>query len=228
MRRYFAYIAAFLVLLAFVGGVWVFATGRAPRPPQRVRWLVYGDSLTALAREYLQSHGSVGERYYPSTAPCSWTPDLASDPKDFTPQTVFLQFIGNRPACINGRDPQQAYQDDLTTIAQFWKGRGVSVVMVLSPKTPPPDNLAWARQAELTVANNLGLPVNNAGAAVELPGEVFTFFLPCLPDETSRQGCGSEVPAQIRVRDKDGIHFGTSAPGYSSGARRFADAEAQS
>jgi hypothetical protein len=199
-----------------------------PQPSSHpVRWLVYGDSLTATAGEYLQSKGSVGVRYYPSTAPCSWLPHLAGDPSDFTPQTVLLQFIGNRPACLNGRDPQQAYRDDLTTIAQFWKGRGVSVVMVLSPKTPL-DNLAWARQAELTVANNLGLPVNNAGAAVELAGEVFTFFLPCLPDEAPNQGCGSEVPAQIRVREKNGIHFGTSAPGYSSGARRFADAEAQS
>jgi hypothetical protein len=203
----------------------------APRPspqtsPRPVKWLVYGDSLTAQAGEYLKSHGSVGVRFYPNMAPCSWIPNLASDPTDFTPQTVLLQFIGNQPVCINGRDPQQAYQRDLTTIAQFWKRRGVRVVMVLSPKTPP-DNVAWARQAELRVANNLGLPVNNAGADVELPGEVFTFFLPCLPDETPSQGCGSEVPAQIRVREKDGIHFGTS-PGYSSGARRFADAEARS
>jgi hypothetical protein len=154
--------------------------------------------------------------------------NLDGDTGAFAPRKVLLQFVGNLPACINGRDPQTAYTNDLTTLANFWKSRGVSVVMVISPKTPT-DSLAWARLAELAVAADLGLPVDDAGQAVMLGG-AFTSFLPCLPQETVTKGCGTEQANQIRVRDADGVHFGTSNPdgSYSSGSFRFATAEAQS
>jgi hypothetical protein len=208
----------------------VVATGcfaQQPPPPSSVKWLVYGDSLSVEAQSYLASYGTVGQRTFDGTAPCNWLSNLGSDASAFAPREVLLQFIGNLPSCINGRDPQTAYTDDLTTLASFWKGRGVSVVMVISPKTPT-DDLAWARQAELTVVANLGLPVRNADQAVLLNG-AFTLFLPCLPQETITKGCGSEQTNQIRVRDADGVHFGTSnADGsYSSGAFRLATAEAQ-
>ena len=214
------------VALIAVFGAGCFA--QQPPPPTSVKWLVYGDSLSVEAQSYLAPYGTVGQRIFDGTAPCTWLGNLDSDASSFAPQKVLLQFIGNLPSCINGRDPQTAYTDDLTTLASFWKARAVSAVMVISPKTPT-DNLAWARQAELTVAANLGLPVDDAGQAVMLNG-AFTYFLPCLPQETVTQGCGSELSSQIRVRDADGVHFGTSSStgSYSSGAYRFATAEAQS
>ena len=216
---------ALLLTLMAMFGAGCFAQ---PPPPTSVRWLVYGDSLSVEAQNYLASYGTVGQRIFDGTAPCNWLSNLDSDAGALVPQKVLLQFIGNLPSCINGRDPQTAYTDDLTTLVSFWKARGVSVVMVISPKTPT-DNLAWARQAELTVAANLALPVNDAGQAVMLNG-AFQYFLSCLPQETVTQGCGSEVANQIRVRDADGVHFGTSNPdgSYSSGAYRFATAEATS
>jgi hypothetical protein len=199
----------------------------APQPTS-VKWLVYGDSLSAEAQTYLTTYGTVGARFFAGTAPCSWVGDLGNDASTYAPRVVLMQFIGNIPSCMNGRDPQTAYTADLTTIANFWKARNVTVVMVISPKTPT-DNLAWARQAEMNVAANLALPVNDAGQAVMLNG-AFTYFLTCLPLETVTQGCGSEMANQIRVRHSDGVHFGTSnrEGSYSSGAYRFATAEAQS
>jgi hypothetical protein len=218
-------LALVVAVVAFVNAGCFVST---PPTPQPVKYLVYGDSLSEQAAPYLQALGTVGNRFFGGTAPCNWVSNLNDDPTTFSPHEVLLQFIGNQPSCLNGRDPQTAYEQDLTTIATFWKGRGVSIVMVISPKTPT-DSLAWARQAELNVANNLGLPVTDAGQAVMLNG-LFTYFLGCLPQETTSQGCGSEMPAQIRVRDANGVHFGTSNPDgtYSSGAYRFANAEAQS
>ena len=216
------------MLAAFVGLLAAGCFAPQPVPSTSVKWLVYGDSLSAQSQSYLASYGTVGDRFFGGTAPCNWLSNLNSDAGAFAPHQVLLQFIGNLPSCINGRDPQTAYTDDLTTLATFWTGRGVPVVMVISPETPT-DDFAWARQAELTVAANLGLPVNEAGQAVMVNG-AFTYFLPCLSHETVTQGCGSEVANQIRVRDAGGVHFGTSNPdgSYSSGAYRFATAEEQS
>jgi len=60
----------------------------------------------------------------------------------------------------------------------------------------------------------------DAGDSVLADG-AYTDTLPCLPDEGPARGCAN---GRIAVRAADGAHFGTSAPGYSSGARRFADA----
>jgi hypothetical protein len=217
-----------VVLLALITLLGTGCFAQPPVQPTSVKWLVYGDSLSDEAQSYLASYGTVGPRIYGGTAPCNWLSNLDSDASSFAPHEVLLQFIGNLPSCINGRDAQTAYRDDLKTLASYWKSRGVAVVMVISPKTPT-DNLAWARQAELNVATDLGLPVNDAGLMVMLNGN-FTYFLPCLAQEAASQGCGSEVAGQIRVRDADGVHLGTSNAdhSYSSGAFRFAAGEAQS
>ena len=216
------------VLVAFVAMLGVGCFAPPPTQPASVKWLVYGDSLSEESQSYLASYGTVAERFYGGTAPCNWLANLGTDADSFAPREVLLQFIGNLTPCISGRDPQAAYTDDLKTIATFWKDRGVPVVMVISPKTPT-DSLAWARQAELNVAAELGLLVNDAGLSVSRNGD-FTYFLACQSQEAVAQGCGSEVAGQIRVRDLDGVHFGTSNPdhSYSSGASRFAAAEAQS
>jgi hypothetical protein len=216
------------VLLALIVLLGTGCFAEQPAQPTSVKWLVYGDSLSEDAHDYLASYGTVGARFFGGSAPCSWLTGAASDANSYTPQKVLLQFIGNLPSCIAGRDPQTAYADDLKTLINVWKSRGVPVVMVISPKTPT-DNLAWARQVELNVAADLGVPVSDAGLTVMLNGE-FTYFLPCLAQETAPQGCGSEIAGQIRVRGADGVHFGTSNAdhSYSSGAFRFAAAEAQS
>jgi hypothetical protein len=198
----------------------------SPGQPTAVRRLVYGDSLTVDAQPYLAPYGSLGVRFAGGWAPCDALPGLTNDASAFAPQVVAIQFVGNLSSCMNGRDPQTGYEQDLTTIVTYWRQRGTPVVMVLSPKLPL-DNWAFARYAEQNVANRLGIPIDNAGAAVELPDETWTAFLPCLPDEDAARGCGYEQAGEIRVREPTfGLHFGVSnADGtYSSGARRFADA----
>jgi hypothetical protein len=217
--------AGLLVGVALCGLVAAACRPVAPPPPQPVQWLVYGDSLSEQAAPYLAQHGTVGKKYFGGSAPCNWLNGLGSDPGTFAPTKVLVQFIGNLPACMNGRDPQGGYEQDLTTIVNFWRARGVPVVMIISPPTPT-DSLAWARQAELTVAANLNVPVNNAGLSVLTPTGQFTYFLPCQAFETPALGCGAENPGQIRVRDPDGVHFVFAA--YSSGAERFATAESTS
>jgi hypothetical protein len=217
--------ARLLVGLALIGLVAAACQLIAPPPRQTVQWLVYGDSLSEQSAPYLAQHGTVGNRYFGGSAPCNWLPGLANDPASFLPTKVLLQFIGNVPACMNGRDPQTAYEQDLTTIVNFWKAHGVPVVMVISPPTPT-DTLAWARTAEQTVASHLNVPVNNAGQSVLTATGQFTFFLPCQASETLAMGCGTEIFRQIRVRDADGVHFAVAS--YSSGAERFATAESAS
>jgi hypothetical protein len=129
------------VALIMLIGTGCFA--QPPVQPTKVKWLVYGDSLSEESQQYLASYGTVADRFYGGTAPCNWLANLGTDAESFAPSKVLLQFIGNLPSCISGRDPQTAYTDDLKTIAAFWKSHGVPVVMVISPKTPT-DNLAWA------------------------------------------------------------------------------------
>jgi hypothetical protein len=194
---------------------------------QSVQWLVYGDSLSEQSAPYLAQSGTVGSRYFGGTAPCNWVAGLPNDRASFTPTKVLVQFIGNLPpACMTGRDPKTAYEQDLTKIVSFWKAQNVPVVMIISPPTET-DSLAWARQAEQDVAANLNIPINNAGQAVLTDTGQFTFFLPCQVSEGPALGCGLEQQSgEIRVRNADGIHFATA--GYSSGAERFANAESHS
>jgi hypothetical protein len=195
-----------------------------PPPPVPVTYLLYGDSLSEQSAPYLAQHGTVGRDYFGGSAPCNWVSSLGGS-RDFTrvaPSVVLLQFIGNLPACMTGRDPTLGYEQDLTAIAQFWRTRGVPVVMVISPLTQA-GNLVWAQTAERSIASNLGLPVRDAGQSV-LAGGAFTFFLPCL--SPTEPACGAEQPGQVRVRAPDGVHFDNLGGGYSAGGHRFGDAEA--
>ena len=195
-----------------------------PPPPVPVTYLLYGDSLSEQSAPYLAEHGTVGRDYFGGSAPCNWVSSLGGT-RDFprvAPQLVLIQFVGNLPSCMLGRDPTAGYEQDLTTIAQFWINRGVPVRMVISPITEAGD-LVWAQTAERTVAANLGLPVRDAGQAV-LAGGAFTFFLPC--SSSTEPGCGAEMAGQERVRDPDGVHFDNAHGPYSAGGHRFGDAEA--
>ena len=202
----------------------------APPPIQPVRWLLYGDSLSEQAAPYLAQHGAVGDRYFGGTAPCDWTGQLLQDATHWAPQEVLIQFSGNLlTSCTVGQDPTTLYVNSVVTIANFWRGRGVPVTIVISPPKPD-DSEAFARNAELTVASLYGYPVNWADQAVLDNGQ-FAYFLPCL--SPGEDGCGTDPagvnpqPGMIRVRSTDGIHFGTSSTdGYSSGAYRFATIEA--
>lgn len=224
MRKFISPLAGLCLLVLLSAGCRLISAPQA----QTVSWLVYGDSLSEQAAPYLSQHGSVGSRFYGGTAPCNWVPGLNSDTGAFTPNKVLLQFIGNEPACMNGRNPQQAYEQDLTKIVNFWKDKDVPIIMILSPLSETND-FAWARQAELKVANQLNVPVGDAGQSVLTSAGQFTFFLPCQAPETQSEGCGADPtqPGQIRVRNPDGVHFGQSSPTYSSGAERFAAAEVQ-
>ena len=202
----------------------------APPPPSPVHWLLYGDSLSQESAPYLAQYGSVGNRWSGGTAPCDWTANLASDAATWAPQEVLIQFSGNQLTLCSQGDGYTIYLNSVGTLATFWQNRGVPVVIVISP--PKPDGSeAFAANAELQVAANLGLSVNRADQTV-LSNGAFTSFLPCRTP--AEDGCGTDPmgqtpqPGMIRVRSTDGIHFGVSSvSGYSSGAFRFAAAESQ-
>jgi hypothetical protein len=221
MRKGAALLAGLALAALLTAGCGLMSGSQA----QSVHWLLYGDSLSQQSGPYLAQHGTVGNRYYGGSAPCNWLQGLPTDHANFAPDKVLVQFIGNSPPCLNGRDPQTAYEQDLTTLVSSWLAQGVVVTMIISPPTPT-DSLAWARQAELTVAANLHLPVDDAGRAVLTATGQFTYFLPCQLSETPALGCGAEQPGQIRVRAPDGLHFAKTP--YSSGAERFAAAESHS
>jgi hypothetical protein len=217
-------------IAVLIGGVALAGCVPAPPPIQPVRWLVYGDSLSEQAVPYLTQYGTVGDRYLGGTAPCDWTGQLPQDATHWAPQEVLIQFSGNLlTSCTVGQDPTTLYVNSVTTIANFWRGRGVPVTIVISPPKPD-DSEAFARNAELTVASLYGYGVKRADQAVLDNGQ-FAYFLPCL--SPTEDGCGTDPagvnlqPGMIRVRSTDGIHFGTSSTdGYSSGAYRFAKIEA--
>lgn len=224
--------AAVAVVAAAVALAGCFGPPGGGVPPDQVRWLVYGDSLSVEAAPYLVGYGSVGNRYAGGVAPCDWMPGLGSAATRYAPQVVLLQFVGNvdTSSCMSGRDRETAYQQDLSRIASFWKGHGVPVVMVISPQTPT-DAYGWARDVELGAAQTSSLPVNRAARALLRPDGSYTAFLPCLPSEGAAQGCGSEVAGEIRVKEATfGLHFGKSDPAgtYASGAFRYATAMSES
>jgi hypothetical protein len=225
MKRVVVVVVA-IALLALLAPT---APARSPKR-QTVDALVYGDSISWQAMSVMRTYATIGDHAVPGYAPCNYLAGLKQDRQAYAPKSVLIEFFGNTPACMDGRDFNQAYVADITKIASFWKHRRVPVkqrrvpvIMVLAPRpnwTYVPDARGVA--PSLTVAANLDLAVRDAGATVENPDGSFTFNLPCLPNETEAMRCTNGL---IQVRSEDGVHLGGCFCPYSSGAYRFGRAE---
>jgi hypothetical protein len=204
--------------------------------------VVWGDSLAAEARPYLEFFGRaeglgvVEVRAFGGTAPCDWFHDVRTRLHDGKPRVAVVSFSGNalspcmRPGGRYLTDTERAakYWSDLRRLIYPLRAAGVPVLLVGQP--PEPDDGSWPLRLERIlrrIATEYG-PVEfvAAGAAVADAGH-WTPTLPCLPFESNAQGCAPD--GRIPVRAPDRSHFCPSpdparpfqCPKWSSGAARF-------
>jgi hypothetical protein len=152
------------------------------------------------------------------------------------PTVIAIETAGNALApCMGGAIPGDdafwaRYRADLATLAATASATGAHVVFVAPPPTEEPSLSAIEAQIGAIARATPGWTVTTAASVAVTPAGTFTAFLPCLKNETAKQGC---VGGQIRVRNADGLHlcpvsFATTGTKpcavYSSGERRWAAA----
>ncbi|HEY3096571.1 MAG TPA: hypothetical protein VGK05_07005 [Acidimicrobiia bacterium] len=212
MKRMVAILAVFGALAVWVSFNSESSSVSAPtkRPGPVV---MYGDSLLEEASPYVRSTEQV--RAFGGTALCDWVDNIAKASALEQPSVMVIEFVGNNlTQCMNGyTTPEQIrakYEADMSELKQ----RVDAPILWVGPprfrdRAPAAEGLYDSERRFV-----------DAGQAVLAAG-AYTDTLPCLPDEGPASGC---VGGRIRVRAPDGAHFATSKSGYSSGARRFADA----
>jgi hypothetical protein len=140
---------------------------------------------------------------------------------------------------IGSNEWEQKYETDLHDIFSVAAMYGAKVLMI----DPPPMDPSQPASAIRNDLIGTVWPMLHADAAASFPlvsfasdardalgGDTFTSTMPCLPDETTAQGC---TDGTITVRAPDGLHFcptglrnqktPCSLP-YDPGARRFGNA----
>ena len=205
-----------------------------PKPPPKV--ILYGDSLSMESVKFFSWFVSQGghravEVVWGGTAPCDWFSHMRRHRYEYDPVAVVMQFSGAAlTPCMEDRDVFQAYREDARTATRIFVDAGVPVVWVSTPLPQDPDAaaiLGQLNQIEEDAATELGQTYVDAGAAVLEDGH-YSRTLPCLANETSREGCSN---GRIVVRAPDGRHFCPNpvnfpCPVYSSGALRYGKAQA--
>jgi len=240
-----------LVAAATVTGVLVGTAviNRAPAARAPMRVVLFGDSLSVQALPYfrapLEATGkvTVAAHVYGGTAPCDWVDEARQVAATGRPDVVVLQFSGNAlTPCMRGVVDDTAaywarYRADTEALAALFVGAGADVYLVGGPVSygqarsgDRSAEILAALYASLAAAQPGGVRYVGAGAAVEGPGGVFTWTLPCLASEPCTGPMVGGVPSNI-VRSPDGAHFCPiavtgSCPVYSSGAFRYASAMA--
>lgn len=208
-----------LAVLAALGALALFvpfnSTERSPTapPPRQGPVLMYGDSLLESASPYVRSTDQV--RALGGTALCDWVDNIAKASAVEQPSVLVIEFVGNNlTPCMDGyKTPDQVRTKYEADAAKLKQQVDAPIVWVGPPRFRsgrPPTSGLFDTEPRFV----------DAGAAVLADGK-YTEALPCLPDERRSQGC---VNGRIPVRAPDGAHFAASAPNYSSGGRRFADA----
>ena len=182
-------------------------------PPSRGAVIMYGDSLLGESRAYVQSTTQL--RGLGGSALCDSLEDIVTAAATERPRLIVVEFVGNNlTTCMSGyTTPAQITAKYAADAAELKLRVDVPILWVGPPlfrSGPPPTWGLFDAESRFV----------DAGQAV-LENGAYTDTLPCLPDEGPARGCAN---GRIAVRAADGAHFGTSAPGYSSGARRFADA----
>ena len=193
---------------------------------------------------------------FPGTAPCDWFTAESGRPTvaqlaAARPDVAVIEFAGNSGMpCIAAANATptgvatQYTRDLTTTIAAFLAAGTAHVLVVGAPTIAPsavfdPEAISGlikaTEHALVATLANPAVTFVDAGAAVEGPGGSFTATLPCTSGELFFQLCAGPVVAgvtQETVRAGDGIHLCDPnmfflCTGYSSGAARFAGAEAR-
>lgn len=212
MKRIAAVLALVGALAASVS--FTSSSSSVSAPPKRTGpVLMYGDSLLEEATPYVRSTDQV--RAFGGTALCDWVDNIAKASALEQPSVMVVEFVGNNlTPCMHGYTaPEQVrakYEADMAELKQrvdapiLWVGPPM-----FRDRAPAAEGLYDSERRFV-----------DAGQAVLADG-AYTDSLPCLPDESAAKGC---VNGRIRVRAPDGAHFATSTSGYSSGARRFAEA----
>jgi hypothetical protein len=213
------------------------------------RVLVYGDSLTAEAKPYVEgfvrSVGGTGAlvRGAPGGATCDLFDLMGYDGRHEHPAVVVIQFSGNNVSrCMqDGRgkplqgaawlakyraDTLHAIQLLRPTRAQIWLA--TSPISLLADKKGEDDVHRLAAMYRDIAAHTPGVHVTDAAAAVLAFGRYWTRTMPCLRNEPCTQ-VDTNAQRANQVRANDGVHFcpapypnGGTCPVWSSGALRFA------
>jgi hypothetical protein len=210
-------------------------------PPEVI---LYGDSMSVpnQAGTYFDyfvtvtSQAQVVNNVFPGTTPCTWSQQMQSDASSGLMSVAVLEFVGSNDGCDNYpyESPAyyQAYQQQVTTIAQTFSSAGVHTFLIGYPVPYSAVQTAdanWDHLNEIyaqVAANVPNTTFVNAGASVEDGGQ-FAWTLPCLSFEPYCAPGG-----QNPVRAADGFHFcplSTTVPAcgdYTSGGLRFGMAEA--
>jgi hypothetical protein len=156
---------------------------------------------------------------------------------------AILQFSGNSLTdCMRARDGQplddaavvDKYADDVEQVIRILRSRGSRVYLAGSPRTAlsrraQDINTIFAWTAMQWRARGEPVQYFDAAGSVLTNDGSFAARLPCLPAETSAEGCHPD--GTIDVRSPDGTHFcpvetggKVACPVWSSGAYRFGTA----
>jgi hypothetical protein len=209
MKRVLGVLAA----LGVLGALAACEPIKPPPPPPQGGVIMYGDSLLEASAPYVRSTTQL--RGFGGTALCDWLENIATAAETERPDVIVVEFVGNNlTPCMSGYTTTAQISAKYAADAAELKERVDVPILWVGPPLfrsgPPPTWSLFDAEPRFV----------DAGRTV-LDNGAYTDTLPCLPDEGSAQGCEN---GRIAVRAADGAHFGTSAPGYSSGARRFAEA----
>jgi hypothetical protein len=210
--------------------------------------LVYGDSLTAEAKPYIEGfvrdvgHSHALVRGAPGGATCDLFDLMGYDSTHEHPTVVVIQFSGNnitrcmqdsRGKALTGDAWLAKYRADTVHAVQLLRRTGAQIWLGTSPiglvadTKGQNDVYRLAAMYHEVAARHPGVHVTDSAAAVLAFGRYWTRTLPCLRNEPCTQ-VDTNAQRANQVRANDGVHFcpvsmpnGMSCPVWSSGAMRF-------
>jgi hypothetical protein len=193
---------------------------------------VFGDSVSWESKRWIEAALSHRAQAYPHVFPgtslCMWFPQMRQAAAQH-PAMVLLTFGAEFHApCDHTSDRFRELQDDAGTAAQIFAGS--KVILATDP----------ARKSDTAIQGRVHAAYETAARAhknasvsypdrVVAPGDVFSQYLPCLPDETAAMGCVTAYGQRvIKIRAPDNMHLCPIIPPipglcpmYASGERRF-------
>jgi hypothetical protein len=197
---------------------------------------VFGDSVSWESKRWilgaLAHRAEVHPHLFPGTSLCMWFPQMREAAAQH-PAMVLLTFGGEFHApCDHTTDLIRETQDDAGTAAEIFSGS--RVVLAADPARKGDLKQAELHAAYLAAAKGHKNATVSYPDRVVAPGDTFSQFLPCLPDESAAMGCITAYGQRlIKIRAPDDVHLCPiippipgQCPMYASGERRFGTAVA--